>query len=292
VFNRGVDIMLETPDTDQLGAAIAALREWQHEGAPLQLHPGDLGWYWRFGAEQTARNLRTWSRDGRILAIGLLDGDDLLRMTIAPDANADEELALQIAEDTAHGRGVFLAGAASLEAPTGARLRDVLAERGWAPDEPWTPLGRDLTDRVEDVALRIEVTTPETAAVRAEVHRAAFEGSIFSPDRWRAMAAGPAFADARCLIGFDAAGAAVAGITVWSAGPGRPGLIEPMGVHRDYRGHGYGTAISVAGAAALRELGSSSAVVATPSANVGGVATYRAAGFEPLPERLDLRRGA
>jgi hypothetical protein len=42
---------------------------------------------------------------------------------------------------------------------------------------------------------------------------------------------------------------------VWSVGPGKPGLLEPMGVHQDHRGHRYGTAISVAAAAALQQLG-------------------------------------
>src|SRR5436305_974719 len=82
---------------------------------------------------------------------------------------------------------------------------------------------------------------------------------------WRAMAAGLPYADARCLVAYDDLGTAVAAVTVWSAGPGRPGLLEPMGVHREHRGHGYGTAITVAAAAALQELGSSSAIVCTPS---------------------------
>lgn len=76
---------------------------------------------------------------------------------------------------------------------------------------------------------------------------------------------------------------------MWSAGRGRPGLIEPLGVHPDHRGHGYGRAITLAGAAALRELGSSSALVIT-SAHVAAAATYRSAGFELLPERYDRRR--
>jgi ribosomal protein S18 acetylase RimI-like enzyme len=104
------------------------------------------------------------------------------------------------------------------------------------------------------------------------------------------MGAGSLYADARCLVAHDDSGAAVAAVTVWSAGPGKPGLLEPMGVHRDHRGHGHGTAISVAAAAALRELGSSSAIVCTPSANVGAVATYRSAGYQPLPEVRDLFR--
>ncbi len=285
-----MDIALRTPTAGELGEVIAALRDWQHEGAPMQLHPGDLGWFQRFGADAAAAAVRVWAREGHILAIGLLDGDDLLRMTVAPEAAADEELARHIADDLADpDGGVFAAEAASIEAPMGLRIREVLAEHGWTQGEAWTPLRRDLSDPITVVGLRVQATTPQTAGIRAEVQRAAFDGSRFTEEHWRAMAGGPAFTDARCLIGY-ADDDAVAMITVWSAGDGRPGLIEPMGVHRDHRGRGYGTAITLAGAAALRELGSSNALVATPTVNVGGVAAYRAAGFEPLPQRYDLDR--
>jgi GNAT superfamily N-acetyltransferase len=286
-------ILLGWPGVDGLGEAVGALREWQHDGAPMQLHPGDLGWFWRFGAEATAAAVRTWSRDGRVLAVGLLDAPDLLRLTIAPDARRDEELARQLVEDvTQPERGVLPEGKASVEAPKDALIQDLLSEHGWDVDEPWTPLRRDLAEPVEDPGARIEVTGPEQAPVRAAVQRASFDGSTFSDERWHAMAAGLPYADARCLVAYDDRGNAVAAVTVWSAGPGRPGLIEPMGVHRDHRGHGYGRAITVAAAVALRELGSSSAVVCTPSSNVGAVATYQSAGFRELPEVRDKCRAA
>jgi ribosomal protein S18 acetylase RimI-like enzyme len=90
-------------------------------------------------------------------------------------------------------------------------------------------------------------------------------------------------------FGADAMAAAVA-VTAWSAGEGRPGLIEPLGVDPDLRGHGYGRAITIAAAAALRTLGASSAIVCTPSANVGAVATYQSAGFHQDSDVRDLRR--
>ena len=65
-----------------------------------------------------------------------------------------------------------------------------------------------------------------------------------------------------------------------------------MGVHREDRGHGYGKAITLAPAAALRELGSSRATVCTPSSNAAAVATYASAGFELLPEIRDRRGDA
>ncbi len=281
------------PDVEGLGGAVAALRQWQHEGAPPQLHPGDLGWFWRFGAEATAEAVRTWSRDRQVLALGLLDGPDLLRLAVAPDARSDEELAHQLVTDLIDPeRGVLSHGTAYVEAPAGALLQDLLADAGWHTDEPWTPLRRSLIDPVEDPGVRVEVVGPAQAHVRAAVQRGAFDGSTFTLERWHAMAAGLPYADARCLVVRDGGGDAVAAVTVWSAGPGKPGLIEPMGVHRDHRGRGYGRDVTAAGAAALRELGASSAVVATPSSNVGAVATYLSAGFQPLPQTRDRRRDA
>ncbi|MEU6251415.1 GNAT family N-acetyltransferase [Streptomyces sp. NPDC047043] len=286
-------IVLGKPGVDGLSEAVGVLREWQYDGAPMQLHPGDLGWFWRFGAEATAAAVRTWSRDGRILAVGLLDGPELLRLTIASDAQRDEELAQRLVEDmTDLERGVLPAGKVNVEAPMDALVQDLLSEAGWNTDEPWTPLRRDLTEPVKEPDVRIAVVEPAQAHVRAAVQRASFDRSTFTDESWHAMAAGLPYSDARCLVAYDDQGHAVATVTVWSAGPGKPGLLEPMGVHREHRGHGYGKAITVAAAAALQELGSSSAVVCTPSSNAGAVATYKSAGFRQRPEIRDRYRDA
>lgn len=285
--------MLRTPGVDGLTETVGVLREWQYEGAPMQLHPGDLGWFWRFGAAATAAAVRTWSRGGRILAVGLLDEPTVLRLTIAPDALRDEELAQQLAADlTEPERGVLTAGKVNVEAPLGALVTDRLFEAGWNTDEPWTPLRRDLSEPVKDPGIRIEAAGPERAHERVAVQRASFDNSTFTAGRWRAMTTGLPYADARCLVGYDGQGIAVAAVTVWPAGPGKPGLLEPMGVHREHRGSGYGTAICVAAAAALQELGSSSAIVCTPSSNVGAVKTYESAGFQQRPQVRDQCRSA
>jgi GNAT superfamily N-acetyltransferase len=287
-------IELSTPEAAGLSDAVSALREWQSEGLPIQLHPGDVGWFWRFGTAATAAALRIWSRNDDILAVGLLDSPTVLRLAIAPDAQRnDDELAHRLVDDlTEPEHGVLPAGKVNVDVSSGALVQDLLAQRGWNTDEPWAPLHHDLSEPVQDAGLHIQVVGPDLAHVRTAVQRASFDNSTFTDDRWREMSAGLPYADARCLVAYDEQDDAVAAVTVWSAGAGKPGLVEPLGVHREHRGHGYGTAITLAAAAALQELGSSSVIVCTPSSNVVGVATYRSAGFQPLHEVRDRIRDA
>ncbi len=284
-----ITLQLATPDS--LDEIVEAVAVWQHDGGPVQLHPGDLGWHWRLGAQELAEALRVWRRDGQILAVGMVDDAGLIRMAIAPSVDEDDAFAVQLLPDLSDpGRGVLPAGAGAVEARFGAAFRDLLRRSGWAADEPWTPLCRDLTTPVEDCGLRVEVVDAHNVEDRVAVQRAMFPNSTFTLERWHAMAGASPYRRARCLVGYDRDGDAVATVTVWSAGQGRPGLLEPLGVHRDHRGHGYGRAITVAAAAALQEMGSSTATVCTPSSNVGGVATYVSAGFQKLPDVTDFRR--
>jgi ribosomal protein S18 acetylase RimI-like enzyme len=291
--HEGVAITLSTSRVGDLADVVRSLREWQHDAAPMQLHPGDLGWFWRHGAEVTAAAVRTWSRSGQILAVGLLDGPELVRLTMAPEARRDEELARQLIADVADPeRDVLPSGKASFEVPNGSLVADRLLEDGWSAGESWTPLRRDLKEPVGEPGLRVEVVGPELASDYTVVHRSSFGSPTLTDELWQAMVTGLPYRDARCLLAYDDQGNAVAEVTVWSAGPGRPGLLEPMGVHAEHRRRGYGKAVCLAAAAALRSMGSSSAIVCTPSANAAAVATYVSAGFWPLPERRDRSRNA
>ncbi|HEX6339350.1 MAG TPA: hypothetical protein VFZ85_20515 [Jiangellaceae bacterium] len=177
-----------SPAVDGLSETVAVLRDWQDDGSvrrrrPLRSGPGA-------------------GTDG-ILAVGLLDGPKLLRLTIAPDAHHDEELAHRLVEDvTEPERAVLPEGQVNVEAPLGVLVRDLLSEAGWNADDPWTPLRRDLTKPVKHPGVRIEMIGPEQAHVRT--------------------------------------------------GPGKRGLLESMGVHKEHRGSGYGKPITVAAAAHSR----------------------------------------
>lgn len=227
-------VALGTPTAAGLDQAIEVLRGWQLPGTPVQLHPGDLGWARRLGGDQAAAGARTWSRDGRLLALGLVDGPGLLRLAIAPDAQHDHELARQLAADLADpGRGVLPSGAAAVECPPGSLVHDLLGGLGWGLDEPWAVLSRDLAAPVEAPALRVEEVGPDTVLAWTEVLRAAFDAPLLADEaaraRWDALTSGPASADARFLLGHDEDDRAVTAVGVWSAGPGRSGLLEPMG---------------------------------------------------------------
>lgn len=275
-----VAITLERGTPAALDEVVGAVATWQHEGGPVQIHPGDLGWHWRMGAEDLASALRVWRRDDQILAVGVADSD-VIRLALAPSVDQDEAFAARMIADLPAG---------TVEARFGVALRGLLSESGWVADEAWTPLCRDLSGPVEECGLRIEVVGAYNAEERVAVHTAAFSNSTFTVDRWRTMADASPYRRARCLIGYDEQDRAVAAATVWSAGHGRPGLLEPVGVHHEHRGHRYGTAISLAAAAALQEMGASSATVCTPSANGAAVATYVSAGYRQSPDSTDFRR--
>ena len=288
-LDRHMPVDLTTPDEHALDGILAELASWQQDGRPVQLHPGDLGWQWRFGTAALVKGLRVWTANGAVVAIGFLDEASLIRMGVAPSAEHDEELAQALVRDLEDpARGVLTGDRVVVEARSGAALRALLHRRGCGDGDSWTPLVRDLRGPVEVPDLRVEIAGPDRVADRVAVQRAAFDRSTFTADRWTAMAQSPAYRHARCLVGYDGRDNAVAAVTVWSAGAGRPGLLEPLGVHRDHRGHGHGTAITLAAAAALRDMGASSATVATPTSNEGAVATYASAGFRRLPAVADF----
>jgi hypothetical protein len=144
--------------------------------------------------------VRAWTRDGQILAVGMVDAAaGLIRMGIAPSADDDATFAARMLADLSDPvRGALPGGAGAVEARFGAAFRDLLHRSGWVADEPWTPLSRELIERVEDCGLRIEVIDAHNVRDRivqdrVAVQRAAFPTSTFTVDRWRAMAAAPPY---------------------------------------------------------------------------------------------------
>lgn len=300
-----VPILMTCPAAIDLPRIADVLSEWQTDHGAFQIHPGDLGWHSLVGAAKTAADLRVWSRNGKLVALGLLDKPGVLRVAMDPAAHDDDQLARQVGSDVNNpDAGVLPVGEAVIEIRGARSLHRFLTGEGWNVYELWTPFRYDLSrpigrDRMERTGVRVEAIGPDQAEAWVTVHWSAFKGTPFGDaekgrllQRWHAMAGGPFSHLARHLMAFDTNDDAIAITTVWSAGTGRPGLIEPMGVHRDHRGHGYGAAITVAGVAALKEMGASSAMVVAETSNVGALATYEAAGFAAHEPVADLKRPA
>lgn len=274
-----------------LDDVLARLAAWQRDELPVPLHPGDLAWALRRGEQRLTAALCTWSRDGEVLAVGFLNGPDVLRLGIDPAAAEDEELAARLRDDLAVGPGApFPAEQLAVELRHGPALDRVLRAAGWTEGEPWTPLRRLIApagsvsgdEAIADTDLVVSTVGADLPGAEdwAAVIRSGFPGSTLTGAHWRDLSAHPLYARyGRTLLGRDREGTAAAAAVVWTAGPGRPGLLEPIAVSAAHRRRGYGRAISLAAVAALGELGASSAMVATPSAQPGAVRTYRAAGF-------------
>ncbi|SDS86119.1 hypothetical protein SAMN04489752_2705 [Brevibacterium siliguriense] len=58
---------MHVPIVTDLPEGIDTLGSWQHEGLPVQVHPGNLGWYQCFGSQALASALRVWAHDGYAL---------------------------------------------------------------------------------------------------------------------------------------------------------------------------------------------------------------------------------
>jgi len=243
-------ITLITPSTHDLPRVVAALASFQrNDGGPAQLHPGDLGWNQKDGPDGVTRSVRVWERDDEPIVIGMLDTDlSVIRLAVSPAVADADEVALRLADDL-DGRGILTTDAASAEVRYGAAVQRILRVRGWTDGDGWACFTSDLTGPIPDHGLRLAAVDgaaaepPDPVVVKDIVtaHRAAWERSTFTTDKWHLMAAGPAFRQARFRLLY-AADVPVATAAVWSAGRGRPGLIESLGVDRDHRGHGFGRA--------------------------------------------------
>lgn len=270
---------------------VAALVAWTPPTWGGQLHPGDVGWELRFEDDHVDSSFLVVREGGAVVAVGLLDGPEALRLAVDQTRAYDPELAEYLADAA---EDVVAPGEAYVDGLPFAAWRAVLADRGWDADtDQWVALHRSLAGVRNRLPPGVApVTGDRDVADRVAVQRAAFDGSTFTAARWALMAAGPPYDGALDLLARDAAGRPVAAGTAWSAGPGRCGLLEPVGTHRDHQQRGHGRRLLEGLCAQLAAAGASSVAVATPASNDGAVRAYAAAGFRVLGGLTAVRRPA
>ncbi len=175
--------MLVTPGVESLAVIIEEMRTWAFDPELAPLHVGDLGWNQQFGAPAMAAALRVWQVDDRLAAVGLLDEAELLRLTVAPECRHNEDFISDLVADLAADDGrVLPSGEVALEARFECPLHDLLLDRGWEYDEPWTPLVQDLSREVSEPHLRIEDFVPDRLDDRLAVHHSAFDRSTLTAE--------------------------------------------------------------------------------------------------------------
>jgi GNAT superfamily N-acetyltransferase len=273
------------------GSLVDALRSWEAPGCyPTGLHAGDVGWQLRLDDHLVDTSLLS-VRDGtEIVAVALADQPNLLRPAVRPDRIHDLQLAQALADVVDAGDDDC---PASSEAPGGSALRTVLSSRGWTVDpDIWTVLYRPLTsaDGAFDDPQSRPLADSRDIADRVAVQRSAFSGSTFTVQRWHQMAAGPGYDAAFDLLRRADDGTPAAAATGWSAGPGRCGILEPVGTSPDSAGHGHGRAVSRAVIAALARAGASGVAVHTPLSNATAVRAYESCGLRQVELTTDLVR--
>jgi ribosomal protein S18 acetylase RimI-like enzyme len=271
---------------DDVAELIGALAAWEAPGghAPV-LHVGDVGWHLRGDDDALMGTIRSWWRDGRLVAAALVEGPTA-RPRIAPGCLHDVEVCRALAEaidETPHDE-------AWSDAQPGSLLRTLLVGRGWTLDpDVWTALHRDL--RAYEPSGEVCVTpTGDDVEARVDVQFHGFDNSTFTTQAWHRMAAGPGFDPSLDLVAWDHDGVPVAGATAWSAGPGRCGILEPVATHREHRRAGHGRRVVLAAFDALASAGASGVSVCTPGTNAAALALYTNAGMRPVETIQALTR--
>jgi ribosomal protein S18 acetylase RimI-like enzyme len=282
-----VTITLERGGRALSGTAIEALAGWAPRHGPVtSLHAGDIGWHLRLDDADLEGSIVV-ARDGsEVVAVAELDSDGL-RPTIRPDRADDRAVA-----DALGTLAQSLAKADFFcDTPPHTALRAFLVDRGWVLEEPWALLYRPLSADDADLGASLghAVETEDDVRGRVDVQFHAFAHSTFTVARWRQMAAGPGYRRDLDLLRRDDDGVPVAGATSWTAGPGRVGILEPVGTHRDHVGRGHGPAVTLAAIGALARAGASGVTVQTPISNHGAVRAYQRAGLR-LIDRLHAVR--
>ena len=279
-----------------LAGLVDAVASWEPPGGHVAgLHAGDVGWHLRQpdgpGFDGTVHGW--WSAEGVLVAAAIIEGA-VARPRVAPNRLDDAEICRAVADTV----DAIAADEAWTDAQPGSLLRTQLVARGWTLDpDPWLALHRDLqrrdlrVDGADDAVAGVASTSsgPDVAE-RVAVQRAAFDGSSFTVDAWTRMAAGPGFDPDLDLLARAEDGTPVAAGTAWLAGPGRPGILEPVGTSRAHRGAGHGRRVVRALAAALASKGASGVSVCTPATNTAAVALYASAGLRPVETVQALTR--
>ena len=254
--------------TDLAGMQEIASARWRADGPYVARHPGDIAW----GANAPGGVSATLLGDE---AYVFRDGGDW-HADACPGADARYADLAGMARDA--GAPVFaLAGERAKVA--------ALSAAGFVRDETawYWHLVRELSG-LPDVTLprgAVLAEGPDDPAARVGVHRAAWEPSGFTLDRYDAVRATPPYRGDLDVAVVAPDGTWAAYCLAWYDAGSRSGELEPVGTAPAYRRRGYAAAACLTALHRLRAAGAVTAVVYAVSdpATQGPRHLYEALGF-------------
>ena len=272
---------------------------WRAFGPRVPSHPGDLEW----GTSGLADPEGVWSEsmalwedpDSGELRAWTWDGGGILDWYLHPAERGPG--AADLLEDALR----WFLDVDRLERAHGERTRKLsvwtddgddqlegmLAREGFVRDET-----KQLVHRAQ--RLREPMADPEPAhgysvwsvgsagdlARRVDVHRAAFEPSKMTPERYAAIMRAPTYRPGLDVVAVAPDGAFAAFCLAWYDPQIRVGLFEPVGTHPDHRRRGLAAAVCREALQRLAALGAEWALISAWNAEEVPNHLYASLGFE------------
>jgi ribosomal protein S18 acetylase RimI-like enzyme len=249
---------------------------------------------WASAVDDQAWKRRLWLDDDRVLAWAWLFPPDELDWQAHPSRPGLVDEALDWFESIA------APGALRTWARAGdAAALEGLARRGYAHD-PAAPFflrtARDL-DAIEEPTLpagfRLRTTADGVdAAARVAVHRAAWEPSRFTAERYERVTRTWPFRPDLDVVVEAPDGRLAATVLAWYDDENRVGELEPVGTHPAFRRRGLARAATLDALRRLHEAGATHAIVSCRGDAAYPVPRllYETVGFRELSRQVRLRR--
>jgi ribosomal protein S18 acetylase RimI-like enzyme len=268
---------------------------WRLEGPDVYVTIGDPAWRMYQHLDKLAEvQVRLWlDNDGEPVAWGWLRRPSTLELLTHPrDRERLVDSVLDWFEETAAAEDTLSVTALESDLVTVA----VLERRGYRVTEENVmshmvrPLDRVIPEPTVPAGYVVRTVRGEQeAAVRTEVHRAAFAPSRVVPESYRrTMREWPYRADLDFVVEAPD-GSLVSFCLCWLDAENRIGEFEPVGTHPDHRRRGLARAVCRAGLRGLHAAGAETAVVYSVAGSQAE-SLYSGLGFDTISRHLEYRR--
>ncbi len=236
---------------------------WSLAGLANAWHVGDVAWEAASGAGREREwERRLWEEGGRVVAWAWLDRPATLGWQLDPRRPELLDDVLAWVEEEVEGDSIETSVLAS-----DASALDILRRRGYAvvADAPWFAYTvRDLEDIPEPELPRgygLRTVTAEDIDARVDIHRAAWDPSGFTRERYLSTrTTWPYRDDLDCVA--EAPDGSFASYTLcWYDEANRVGEFEPVGTRPSERRRGLGRAVNLFALQRLRAAGAERAIV-------------------------------